>query len=83
MSDFSEVQSDCETEQHIDERAAERKIRDDLAEALEELYALIEDGVLVRDVSHDGEPGWALKQLPLVRSLGKAQGALLRARSDA
>lgn len=44
--------------------------------ALSSLMRLIDDGVLVRDISHDNEDGWALRQLSLVTALKQAQQAL-------
>lgn len=47
--------------------------RDQLREVLGELFALIESGVLVRDVSHDADPKWYLKAMELTQVLKKAQ----------
>lgn len=35
---------------------------------LAEFIQLIDDGLLVRDISHDHESGWAMKQLPIVQT---------------
>ena len=53
-------------------RERERALR----EALCGLFAMIENGTLVRDTSRDNEPGWAMKQLPLVAALKAAEAAL-------
>lgn len=44
--------------------------------ALRELMALIEQKVLVRDTSRDGEPGWAMRQIPVVMALKHAQNVI-------
>jgi len=48
----------------------------DATAVLRELFALIEDGTLVRDISRDAEPGWAMRQLPLVQALARAKQIL-------
>lgn len=53
-----------------------RAEHDCLARALRTLFALVEDGTLVRDTSRDHEPGWALRQVPLVQALARARAAL-------
>ena len=50
----------------------------EMYEALASLMKMIDDGLLVRDTSHDDESGWALKQLPLVRAVQVAQNALAK-----
>ena len=50
--------------------------RDALRAALRGLMRLLEDGTLVRDISHDHEPGWAMRQLPLTQALAAAHAAL-------
>ncbi len=47
-----------------------------VVEALRDIMKLVEAGVLVRDISHDAETGWALHQLPLLLTLKAAQQAL-------
>jgi hypothetical protein len=54
----------------------------ELLEALEELFKLVEDGVLVRSTTADGDPGWAMKQLPLVLTLSKTHAAIKKARGE-
>jgi hypothetical protein len=51
----------------------------ELLEALKEIRELIDNGMLVRDTSHDHEPGWALKQIPLVQALQKIGLAISKA----
>ncbi len=50
--------------------------------ALENVMALIDEGVLVRDISHDNEPGWVMKMPFLVRVLGEAQATIDKARNE-
>lgn len=50
--------------------------------ALEAIYALVDAGVLVRDTSHDHEPGWAIKALPLVKALQNAQAVIAKAKRE-
>lgn len=47
----------------------EKQLRD----VLESVLSLIDSGWLIRDISHDHEEGWAIKQLGPVRDLGKAR----------
>lgn len=51
-----------------------------LRASLGAIMKLIGDGTLVRDISGDAEPGWAMKQLPLVMALKTAQELLDAAR---
>lgn len=51
----------------------------ELLRVLLQVMKLIEDGVLVRDTSRDGESGWALAQLPLVTTLRDAAVVIIRA----
>lgn len=48
----------------------------DVSAALQGVMDLIEAGVLVRDTSNNHEPGWAMKQIPLVQALARAKTAL-------
>lgn len=50
-----------------------------LYEALRAIMDFIESGELVRNTSGDGEPGWALKTIPLVRALAAANSLLAKA----
>lgn len=45
----------------------------ELTEALGTMSARIADGTLVRDISRDHEPGWAMRQLPLVLLLKRTE----------
>ncbi len=54
----------------------------DLYLGLEAVWKLIEDGTLVRDISKDQEPGWAMNQLDLVVNLKATYTALARARGE-
>ena len=66
-------------EAHAREIAAER---DRLYDALEKIWGFIDDGTLVRNTAADRDPGWAMKQLPLVAALHCAQKALAHARGE-
>lgn len=59
--------------------AALQKANERMRAELEGIMGLIESGQLVRDISHDGEPDWAIKQLGLVRTLANAKAALAEA----
>ncbi len=50
--------------------------RDALREALAGIFQMIESGELVRDVSKDGDPSWAMTVVPLVTKLNQARAAL-------
>lgn len=45
-------------------------------EALADVFAQIDENWLVRNTSDDGEPGWGMRQLPIVMRLAKARKAL-------
>lgn len=47
-----------------------------LLEALKGLYALIEDGTLVRNIADDDKPGWTMKALKLTMALKAAHDAI-------
>jgi len=49
---------------------------DALLAACKEIWKLVDDGVLVRDISRDFEPNWILRQIPVVRSLRKLEEAI-------
>ena len=44
--------------------------------ALKDVFALIDEGWLVRDTSDDGTPGFAMRQLGHVRRLAQARAAI-------
>ena len=48
----------------------------DLLEALKALMNDIDSGVLVRDITHDGEPGWSIRMMDFVGRLKAAQAAI-------
>jgi hypothetical protein len=52
------------------------KSRDEFRQALKEVMDLIGAGVLVRNVTDDGSSDWAIRMLPLVSTLGRAQELL-------
>ncbi len=47
-----------------------------LHDALSDLFSLIENGDLVRDITNDGQSNWALKMIPFMQALQKAQRML-------
>ena len=49
-----------------------------LKEALQDVFALIDEGHLVRSVAGDGDPMWALKAVKFVERLKRAHEALGR-----
>jgi hypothetical protein len=49
-------------------------------DVLQELFGLLEAGVLVRDISKDMEPGFALKAMKLVMVLKRGQEVLTATR---
>jgi hypothetical protein len=53
-----------------------------LHEALTEVMELINSYVLVRNTEDDAEPGWAMRQLPMILTLKKAQSLLDAARQE-
>ena len=54
----------------------------EMYDALAAIMDLIDDEVLVRNISNDGDADWAIKQLPLVRALKMAQAALAKAQGN-
>ena len=48
----------------------------ELGGALQDMFALIDDGFLCRDISRDAEPGWSIKMLGFVQRLAKNKQAL-------
>ncbi len=52
-----------------------------LLEALQGIMKLIEEGLLVRSTATDFEDGWAIRQIPLVMGLSKADAAIKDATS--
>lgn len=47
-----------------------------LHEALTDMFAMLDEGLLVRDISKDGEPDWPLRMVKFVRRLKINQEAL-------
>lgn len=56
-----------------------REKYNELLEAARGVWFLIESGYLVRDISLDGEAGWAIKQLEPLRKLKAFESALTKA----
>lgn len=36
-------------------------------------------GIFTRDISHDGDPGWAMRLLPYLQAIGKMNDAIAKA----
>lgn len=53
--------------------------REELLAALKGLMSDIDSGLLVRDITRDSEPGWAMNMLAFVGRLHAAQSAIARA----
>ncbi len=49
-----------------------------LADALKDMFAMIEEGLLVRDISKDGQPDYAIRMLRFTQRLAKANTALAK-----
>ena len=52
----------------------------ELLEALEFLFKAMDDGWLVRDISHDAEPDWAIKAMSFVQGLKRGHTAIAKAK---
>jgi hypothetical protein len=51
----------------------------ELLSSLQEIFELIDNGMLVRNTSGDTNPNWAIRQLPLINALYKAKQAIAKA----
>ena len=51
----------------------------ELLEACQWFIKQLDDGVLVRDISRDGEPGWPMRMLGFTGALAKAVAAIAKA----
>jgi len=47
-----------------------------LTAALKDMFALMDEGLLVRDMSHDNDPMWAVRQIKFVQRLCEANALL-------
>lgn len=56
----------------------EEKSREALA-CLRLLVSRLEDGTLVRNLNHDGDPNWAIRMLPFIQELNRITIAIHRA----
>lgn len=52
----------------------------DLLDAIEDVFRLMDEGFLVRNIEDDGQSDWAIKALPAIQRLQKAQAAVRKAR---
>ncbi len=53
-----------------------------LREALVDLFALMDEHLLVRDISKDSEPNFHMRTIRFVERLAKARAALIDSRED-
>jgi hypothetical protein len=67
MSDDEKPQKGPTLEQRLQRENKELK------EALRDLFSMMEEGFLVRDISKDHEPNWVFKMMSFVSRLKKAQ----------
>jgi DNA repair exonuclease SbcCD ATPase subunit len=67
----------CGGRAYLDSQLAQLQARNrELEQALQGVMKLIDDGVLVREVKYDHEPGWTMRGFHLVMVLQQAQTAL-------
>ena len=74
---YSDITAEDHRESHADQRLL--AAAPELYEALKDVMALINSGLLVRSTVDDTKPGWAIKQLPIITGLAKAMTALGKA----
>ncbi len=48
----------------------------EVLDALRDLMALVDEGWLVRNTAGDGDPAWAIRQIPYLRRLAKIKEVL-------
>ncbi len=53
----------------------------DLLAGLKDMFALLEEGYLVRDIRDDSKPGFAIRQLPYMQRFSRAKAAITKAES--
>ncbi len=63
-------------------RAHDAEVRKPLVEALQELFAMIEEGLLVRDISKDHEADYFTKALKFTQRLSKARTPLAQVEEE-
>ena len=54
----------------------------ELAETAKKFIGYLESGTLIRDISKDHEPGWALRMMQFVDDLRKLQEAIRKAEGE-
>lgn len=55
----------------------------ELLEALKVIIQGFESGIFVRDITMDSDSSWAVRLLPFIAALGKAQAAIAKAEGTA
>jgi len=89
-----EYKATCGCKIHVAQWTAKRKVvsqescplhkaAPELLAAAKAVWELLENGTLVRDTSKDYESGWAMKQIPIVRSLSALDEAIRNAEGHA
>ena len=69
-----------ESFEHLSQTAMKVKAeRDELLRCLKMMLRRIEDGTLVRDITRDAAPDWAMRMGEFVLELSEAQAAISRA----
>lgn len=53
----------------------------DLLEALQDMFALMDEGWLVRNTNDDAKDGWAMRQMAAVKRLAQARAAISKTRA--
>ncbi len=64
------------------ELAQIRTLNADLLEACKALFELVESGQLVRNISEDAKPEWAIRQVGFVKTLSQAKAAITKATQE-
>ena len=64
------------------ERDQLKELCAELAETAKKFLSYLESGTLIRDISKDHEPGWAVKMIQFVNDLKKLQEAIAKAEED-
>lgn len=62
----------------LEKQLQAQPMADELAGLLEDVLTLVDSGWLVRDISKDSEPGWAIKQMKPLAMLKEAREVLAR-----
>ena len=80
---MAELGLGCATNREEAEMSATDDALVELVDALQDVFALMQEGYLVRSIHDDHEPGWAIRQLPFVCRLAAAAKVLEKHRPHA